>query len=198
MILYCATGNPGKLREFQQAAGADIEIRPYGPLDCPETGASFEENALQKGRCYARSLLQRTGRSELLFCDDSGLAVDALGGAPGVHSARFAGPRATDDANNALLIEKLRGVPSALRTARYLCVIALFQGERVLETFEAFAEGVIQDEPAGQGGFGYDPYFLCPSLGRTFAELEPAEKWRHSHRGKAFRAMLARLFEPRP
>ena len=186
MTLYCATGNKGKLLEFQQAAGPEIEIRTFGPLDCPETGSSFEENAVQKARCYGKAL----GDDALLFCDDSGIAVDALDGAPGIYSARFAGPDATDEANNSLLLEKLRDVPAQERTARYVCVIALARGERILQTFEATAEGLVQDEPAGAGGFGYDPYFKFPSLGRTFAELPPEEKWRHSHRGKAFRAML--------
>ena len=190
MILYCATGNPGKLREFQGAAGPGVEIRAFGPLDCPETGTTFEANAIQKAACYARALEAHTGRPELLFCDDSGIEVDALGGAPGVCSARFAGPNATDGANNALLLEKLRDVPPEQRTARYVCVIALLRGAHVLQTFRATAEGVIQDEPAGAGGFGYDPYFLFPPLGRTFAELPPEQKWLHSHRGKAFRALL--------
>jgi XTP/dITP diphosphohydrolase len=195
VILYCATGNPGKLREFQHSAGPSIEIRAFGPLDCPETGSTFEHNAIQKARCYAKALTSVTGRAEPLFCDDSGIEVDALGGAPGVHSARFAGPRATDEANNALLLERLRAIPQERRTARYVCVIALLEGERLLQTFHATAEGVIQDEPAGSGGFGYDPYFYFPPLGCTFAELPPDEKWRHSHRGKAFRAMLAWLRE---
>ena len=190
MILYCATGNPGKLREFQGAAGPDVEIRAFGPLDCPETGATFEANAIQKARCYSRALEAETGSTQLLFCDDSGIEVDALDGAPGVHSARFAGPRATDEANNALLLERLRDVAMERRTARYVCVIALVRGGRVLETFRETAEGVIQDEPAGTGGFGYDPYFRFPPLGCTFAELPPEQKWLHSHRGKAFRAML--------
>jgi len=189
VTLYCATGNKGKLREFQQAAGPEVEIRAYGPLDCPETGSTFEENAVQKALCYAKAL----GGSELLFCDDSGLDVDALDGAPGIYSARFAGPGATDEANNALLLEKLRGVPRQKRTARYVCVIALVRGDEVLQTFRATAEGVIQDDAAGSGGFGYDPYFRFPPLECTFAELSAEEKWRHSHRGKAFRAMLGWL-----
>jgi XTP/dITP diphosphohydrolase len=187
VILYCATGNPGKLREFQQAAGPNVEVRAFGLLDCPETGSTFAANAIEKALCYSRALAS----DELLFCDDSGLEVDALGGAPGVYSARFAGPGATDEANNALLLERLRAVPLEERTARYVCVIALVRGEQVLQTFEAVAEGLIQDEPAGAGGFGYDPYFRFPPLDCTFAELPLEIKWQHSHRGKAFRAMLA-------
>ena len=195
MVLYCATGNAGKLREFQDAAGAGVEVRAFGPLDCPETGATFEANAVQKGRCYARALEAKGGRPELMFCDDSGIEVDALDGAPGVHSARFAGASASDDENNALLLEQLHGVPQERRTARYVCVIALLRGERLLETFRATAEGVIQDQAAGEGGFGYDPYFRFPPLDCTFAELSPQMKWLHSHRGKAFRAMIAWLAE---
>ena len=190
MILYCATGNPGKLREFQQAAGPEVEIRAYGPLDCPEEGATFTENAVQKARCYAKGLMAETEQPALLFCDDSGIEVDALKGEPGIHSARFAGPDATDAANNELLLEKLREVPAEERIARYVCVIALVRGEELLQTFGAMAEGLIQDEPAGSGGFGYDPHFRYAPLDCTFAELEPEVKWEHSHRGKAFRAML--------
>ena len=196
MTLYCATGNKGKLREFQQSAGPEFEIRAFGPRDCPETGSTFEANALQKAHCYAKALAAEAGRPELLFCDDSGIVVDALDGAPGIYSARFAGPGATDDANNALLLERLRGVPLEQRTARYVCVIALLRGDELLQTFEATAEGVIQDEPAGEGGFGYDPYFRFPPLDCTFAEISADEKWKHSHRGKAFRAMMAWLREP--
>ncbi len=193
MILYCATGNQGKLREFQHAAGPDVEIRAYGPLDCPETGETFTDNAVQKGQCYAKALARESDEPQLLFCDDSGIEVDALEGAPGVHSARFSGPDASDEKNNALLLEKLRETPPEERIARYVCVIALLRGEEVLQTFGAIAEGLIQDEAAGSGGFGYDPHFRFPPLDRTFAELEPEVKWEHSHRGKAFRAMLAWL-----
>ncbi len=188
--LYCATGNPGKLSEFQQAAGPEFDIRPCGSLDCPETGSTFEENALQKALCYARSL---GDRDALLFADDSGIEVDALGGEPGVHSARFAGKGADDQANNALLVKRLIGVPPEKRTARYVCAIVLLRGEQVVGTFRATAEGVITQSPRGSEGFGYDPYFYFPALEATFAETPPAVKWLHSHRGKAFRAMLERL-----
>lgn len=188
--LYCATGNPGKLREFQEAAGPAFDIRACGSLDCPETGSTFEENALQKARCYARAL---GDEQALLFADDSGIEVDALGGAPGVYSARFAGEGADDDANNALLLAKLAGVPAEERTARYVCVIVLLRGEELIGTFRAAAEGLITSDPRGSEGFGYDPYFYFPELAATFAETPPAVKWLHSHRGKAFRAMLERL-----
>jgi XTP/dITP diphosphohydrolase len=187
--LYCGTANPGKLREFQAAAGADIVIRPCGPCNCPETGDTFEINAVEKALCYSESLPP----DALLFVDDSGLAVDALGGAPGVYSARFAGEDATDADNNRLLLQKLQGVEN--RSARYVCVIAVVRGRRVLATSESMAEGLIQDEPRGTNGFGYDPYFFFPETNCTFAELTPAEKWPHSHRGKAFRKVLAWLRE---
>jgi XTP/dITP diphosphohydrolase len=127
----------------------------------------------------------------LLFADDSGLEVDALGGAPGVHSARFSGPHSTDEANNRLLLEKLRGV--ANRTARFVCVIALVEGERLRGVFRGAAAGVILDEPRGSAGFGYDPLFYCPALGLTFGEASAGQKFSLSHRGQALRAMLAAL-----
>lgn len=188
--LYCGTGNPGKLREFQEAAGAEIVIRPCGPRNCPETGDTFEINAIEKALCYSESLPP----DALLFVDDSGLAVDALGGAPGVYSARFAGEGASDADNNRLLIERLRGVEN--RVARYVCVIAVVRGGRVLATSESTAGGLIQDEPRGTNGFGYDPHFFFPATNCTFAELTPAEKWPHSHRGKAFRKVLKWLADP--
>lgn len=188
--LYCGTGNPGKLREFQAAAGDEIIIRPCGPRDCPETGATFEANAIEKALCYSETL----PADALLFVDDSGLVVDALGGAPGVHSARFAGEGATDDDNNRLLIEKLRGVEN--RAARYVCVIAVVRGGKILATSESKAEGRIQDESRGVHGFGYDPHFFFPETNCTFGQLTAAEKWPHSHRGKAFRKVLDWLADP--
>lgn len=187
--LYCGTGNPGKLREFQAAAGDEIIIHPCGPRDCPETGATFEANAIEKALCYSELLPPEA----LLFVDDSGLAVDALGGAPGVYSARFAGEGATDDDNNRLLLEKLEGIEN--RAARYVCVIAVVRGGRVLATSESIAEGLIQYEPRGTNGFGYDPYFFFPGTNCTFGELTAEEKWPHSHRGKAFRKVLDWLRE---
>lgn len=187
--LWCATGNRHKLQEFQRAAGSEIRIHACGSLDCPETGRTFEENAVQKALCYARE----GAPDRLVFADDSGLVVDALDGAPGVHSARFAGDDADDEANNRLLIEKLRGVPEAHRSGRFACVIALVRGADVLGTFHGTAEGRILEAEVGSGGFGYDPLFYYPPTGCAFAELSPEDKWRHSHRGEAFRAMLGRL-----
>ena len=186
--LYCATANPGKLREFRLAAGQGIRIHPIAPRDCPETGDTFEENARSKALCYERGLA--TSGHPLVFADDSGLVVDALDGAPSIYSARFAGPDADDQANNALLLEKLRGIEISRRTARFVSTIALAQGGKVLRTFTGSAEGRILEAPVGSNGFGYDPLFYFPELGKGFAELPPGVKWAHSHRGKAFRSML--------
>jgi XTP/dITP diphosphohydrolase len=125
-----------------------------------------------------------------VFADDSGLVVDALAGAPGIYSARFAGPDADDQSNNTLLLDKLRGVETSRRTARFVCTIALAQAGKVLRTFTGSAEGRILEAPVGTNGFGYDPLFYFPELDKGFAELPPEVKWAHSHRGKAFRAML--------
>jgi XTP/dITP diphosphohydrolase len=192
--LYCATGNAGKLREFQIAAGlapVAIELAP-GFRDLPpavEDGATFEENAVRKALHYSRHV------SGLLFADDSGLEVDALGGAPGVHSARFAGPEATDEANNRLLIEKLRGLAGGgfPFTARFVCRIALVEGDRVAGVYSGKVEGLILEAARGQAGFGYDPLFFYPPFGSTFGEADAARKFEVSHRGQALRAMLASL-----
>jgi XTP/dITP diphosphohydrolase len=188
--LYCATGNRGKLREFQEAAerlapsGISIEPLPglAGISPCAETGATFEENAIQKAVYYSAYA------PGMLFADDSGLEVDVLGGAPGVRSARFAGPQATDESNNRLLLEKLRGVKD--RTARFVCVIVLAEKGRTLGTFRGVAEGVIVDTASGANGFGYDPYFFYSPLRCTFAELDSEQKLEVSHRGNALREML--------
>ena len=195
--LFCATSNAGKQREFQQAAGRDVVIRWLPPLPCPEDGETFEENAKAKALCYGRSAASPASESRrdapLVFADDSGLVVDALGGEPGVRSARFAGPNAGDEANNALLLHKLKGLPPSERTARFVCCIALTREDLLLEMFRAEAVGFILDRPVGEGGFGYDPLFFDPLFGKSFAQLAPSEKWRASHRGRAFRKMLAWL-----
>ena len=188
--LYCATGNAGKLREFRmavQSARIGIELLP-GFKQLPpamEDGATFEENAIRKALHYSPHA------AGLLFADDSGLEVEALGGAPGVYSARFSGPHATDDSNNRLLLEKLRG--AANRKARFVCAIALVEGERVIGVYHGAVEGEILDEPRGAGGFGYDPLFYCPAFGCTFGEATAQQKLSLSHRGQAMRAMLASL-----
>jgi XTP/dITP diphosphohydrolase len=229
--LYLASSNPGKLREFRTAAAArGIRVEPVPGIEslpaCIENGRTFEENARKKALHYSAYV------SGPVFADDSGISVDALGGAPGILSARFAGPGATDDQNNRKLLEELRRVETAGglaqsealrfggfpvpenrraslcasqenqaspprlkeqhsgRAAHYACVITLAHRGRILCVSEGRADGVILDEPRGTGGFGYDPYFFYPPLGKTFAELKPEEKFAVSHRGKAFRQLL--------
>ncbi|MGD0499742.1 MAG: RdgB/HAM1 family non-canonical purine NTP pyrophosphatase [Bryobacteraceae bacterium] len=191
--LYCATGNPGKLREFRLAAGQTaVEIEPLPGIQdlppCVEDGATFEENALIKARHYEK---WDAASGLPLFADDSGLEVDALGGAPGVNSARFAGRHGDDAANNRLLLEKLRGVSN--RGARFVCAIALVEGGRLRGVYRGAVEGVIIDEPRGAGGFGYDPLFYYPAFGCTFGEVAADRKFSVSHRGQAMRAMIADL-----
>ncbi len=187
--LYLASANPGKLREFQEAArarGITVEAVPAidGLPACAEDGATFEANARKKALHYSAYC------QGLVFADDSGICVDALGGAPGVYSARFAGPGADDEANNAKLLAELRPFSAAGRAAHYVCVIALARRGRILTVTEGRADGIILDAPRGSGGFGYDPLFLYPPLGSSFAELTPEQKFEVSHRGAAFRKLL--------
>ena len=182
MKLYCATGNPGKLREFRLAGELlHIDVEPLSGMKeivpPEETGATFEENACLKAAYYSRFA------PGLLFADDSGLAVDALDGAPGVYSARFAGPHATDSDNNALLLSRLDG--NLQRTARFVCVIALAEAGEVLQTFRGEVEGEILTAARGPGGLtGYDPLFYYPPFGCSFGEVDDAKKFGVSHRGK--------------
>jgi XTP/dITP diphosphohydrolase len=202
--LYLASSNPGKLREFREAGlarGIVVETVPgFAELAiCIEDGTTFEENARKKAIHYSRSF------PGWVFADDSGICVDALNGAPGIYSARFAGPQATDEQNNARMLAEIHLVedqrrarvtntarPHGLfnRAAHYLCVIAMAEAGQVLTVMEGRADGVIIDEPRGTGGFGYDPYFFYPPLGKTFAEILPEEKFAVSHRGVAFRKLL--------
>jgi XTP/dITP diphosphohydrolase len=180
--LYCATSNAGKLREFRLAAGLDWELVPLvGIPPFEETGRTFEENAIQKAIYYSRHA------PGLLFAEDSGLEVEALGGAPGVRSARFAGEDASDAANNRLLVERLRGVSD--RSARYVCVIAVAEAGNLMRTFRGEVEGEIIDEPRGANGFGYDPYFYYPPFDLTFGQAAAEQKSRVSHRSKAMSKM---------
>ena len=181
MIIYCGTSNRGKLREFQLAA-PDFEIRPVDAPPPEEHGATFEETAREKAIYYSKHAPGWT------FADDSGLEVDALGGAPGVHSARFAGPDATDERNNTLLLDRLRCVDN--RSARFVCVIALARNGRVERTFHGKVEGRILDAPRGAHGFGYDPLFFYEPFGCTLGEAEDARKMQVSHRAQALAAMF--------
>jgi XTP/dITP diphosphohydrolase len=186
--LYCATTSLGKLREFRlagQSHGIEVETVPGLPGIPPpeETGATFEENAVVKAVYYSRYA------PGPVFADDSGLEVDALDGAPGVHSARFAGPDATDDENNRLLMEKLRGIED--RSARFVCVIALAEGGQMRDVFRGTVEGLMVHEPRGRNGFGYDPLFFYGPFGATFGEADPEAKMEVSHRGKALRLLMS-------
>ncbi|HWZ29458.1 MAG TPA: RdgB/HAM1 family non-canonical purine NTP pyrophosphatase [Gemmatimonadales bacterium] len=201
MKLLVATRSPGKAREirslleglpFEVLLPADRLLDRLPSEDELESGTSYAENAVLKARHFA----ERGGLPTV--ADDSGLEVDALGGAPGVHSARWAGAGATDagqDArNNAKLVAALTGVPERRRTARYRCVVAyLGQVDATPEIVEATCEGQIVLEPRGTGGFGYDPYFFSPELGLTFGEASLPAKHRVSHRGRAFRALAEML-----
>lgn len=204
-ILYLASANPGKLREFQSAArplGFDVRTLPgFCQLaPCIEDGGTFEANAKKKALYYSAHT------PEMIFADDSGICIDALDGAPGVCSARFAGPDATDDENNRKLLEELRQVEARMghrpaptaRSAHYVCVIALAKQGQIQTVVEGRADGIIIETPRGSGGFGYDPYFFFPPLGKTFAELTAEEKFEVSHRGAAFQALLVSLKRPQP
>jgi len=186
VIVYCATSNPGKLREFQLAA-PDFDVRQLPrPVPPPEeTGSTFEENAIGKAEYYGGFV------DGYLFADDSGLEVDALGGAPGVHSARYAGPEATDADNNALLLQRMAGHTD--RTARFVCVIALIKGGKLIHIFRGEVEGHILDAPHGSGGFRYDPLFYYPPFGCTFGEAFIGDKMLVSHRAQALEAMFTYL-----
>ena len=188
MRLYCATTNAGKLREFRLAAGLGFEIEPLGlqgivPPD--ETGATFEENARQKALYYAPHA------PGPLLAEDSGLEVDALGGAPGIYSARFAGAGATDRDNNNLLIERMAGVTD--RRARYVCAIAVVAQGEVQAVFRGTMEGQILTAARGEGGFGYDPYFYYPPFGATLAEVPSERTFEASHRRRALDELFSWL-----
>ena len=191
--LVVATANPGKLREFRALlAGLPFDLTSLAELNLPspeETGSTFLANAVLKAR-HAASL-----SGSAAVADDSGLEVDALDGAPGIYSARFAGAGAGDAANNAKLMQELAGVPHELRQARYRCALVFIEAAQAAAPLvaEAAWEGFILEAPRGNGGFGYDPYFWLPALRMTAAELDPAEKNRLSHRGQAMRLLREQL-----
>jgi XTP/dITP diphosphohydrolase len=203
--LIVATSNPGKLREFRTLlSDLPFELRgqdELGITPAEETGASFLDNALLKARHAAAAgqffcAAEAAPIAEVAaMADDSGLEVDALGGAPGIFSARYAGAGADDAANNAKLMREMAGLPVEQRRARYRCVLALVFGARDTAPLigEGVWEGLILEAPRGAGGFGYDPYFWLPDLQLTAAQLDPADKNRLSHRGIAMRALRDQL-----
>ncbi len=191
--IVLASNNKGKLREFSELlSGLHFEVVPQAQLgvsEADETGLTFVENAIIKARHAAKA----TGLPAL--ADDSGIEVDALNGAPGIYSARFSGAGATDQENNALLLQKLKDTPDAERTARYQCIIVFLRNaeDPTPVICQGSWEGTILHAPRGNGGFGYDPLFFVPTHGCSSAELDPAEKNRISHRGIALRALLEAL-----
>ena len=192
MKIHLASSNPGKLREYRElAAGSPLQIellpniRDFPPFD--ESASTFAENALGKALHYSGFT------QEVVLADDSGLVVPALGDAPGVQSARYAGPNATDAENSGKLLREMEGKQGDDRRARFVCVIAIARQGRALVVASDFVEGFIAKEPRGANGFGYDPIFYFSDTGRTFAELPSEEKNRQSHRGKAFRKAVEYL-----
>ncbi|MGO9641721.1 MAG: RdgB/HAM1 family non-canonical purine NTP pyrophosphatase [Candidatus Acidiferrales bacterium] len=190
--LFLATSNPGKRDEYRAMAEGKpvwLDLLPdfssLPPFD--ESAPTFAENAAGKALHYSRLA------NEMILADDSGLVVPALGGAPGVHSSRYAGPAASDADRVRKLLGEMRGKKGDERKAHFVCVIAVAQRGLALSVVSALVEGVLLEEPRGSGGFGYDPIFYFPSLRKTFAELSRAEKNRHSHRGLAFQRLLASL-----
>lgn len=197
--LYIATKNPGKLREFREAAQnmpLQLEVLPgLETLPAPiEDGTTFEQNARIKAEYYSRHC-----PGDLVLAEDSGLSVEQLQGAPGVYSARYAAvlksgrtthENSDDQENNAALIAQLERLPPGKHAGKYVCVIALAWDGQILATFRGDVEGELLTSPRGTGGFGYDPLFFFPDLGKTFAELPLEEKRRHSHRGRAIRKFL--------
>ena len=190
--LLVATRNPGKVREYSQLLNGIpfkvISLEQAGVVvEVEETGDSLEENACIKAKMYAAL------SGLLTLADDSGLEVDALGGAPGVRSARYGGPGASDQDRVAILLENLKEVAWEDRKGRFRCIIAIARPSGVLKTVEGVVEGVIQYEPKGTNGFGYDPVFYLPRLSRTMAELSLEEKNILSHRAQAARVAASLL-----
>ena len=194
--LFLASSNPGKLAEYRALATAssnslvvDLELLPgFDALPAFEENApTFAENAAGKALHYSRL------HDGLVFADDSGLVVPALDGAPGVHSARYAGSQATNSQRIEKLLGEMRGKTGAERAAYFVCAITLAKEGRALAIVTDRVDGEILEAPRGAGGFGYDPVFYFPALGKTFAEIPPEEKNQRSHRGKAFRKLLAAL-----
>jgi len=193
--LLLASSSAGKLREYRELAHGsvfDLDLLPNFRelVEFEETAPTFAENALGKALYYGRFT------DELLMAEDSGLVVPALGGAPGVYSARYAGPKGTDTDCVEKLLRAMAGKTGSERRARFVCVIAAAYRGRALAVVSDFVEGLVIDEPRGTNGFGYDPIFLLPDIGRTSAEISQDEKNRISHRGKAFRKIQDILANP--
>ena len=195
--ILVATSSPGKIRDFRGAArvhDVELDLLPaFKGIEPPEeTGTTFEENARLKAEYYSHYAPR-----QLVLADDSGLEVDALNGAPGVRSARYATDELgltgddIDDMNNELVLDRLRDTPDEQRTGRFVCVLALARDNQTLATFRGSAEGQILRKLQGANGFGYDPMFFFPPIGKTFAELSTEEKSRYSHRGAAFLQFLS-------
>jgi XTP/dITP diphosphohydrolase len=190
--VFLATSNPGKLREYSVLAAefsVELALLPnFSEISIFEESApTFAENAAGKAQHYGKH------SSGIVLADDSGLVVPALGGAPGVHSARYAGPQASNTDRVRKLLRAMEGKEGLERRARFVCVTAIALRGRVLAVVSDFAEGTLTKEPRGADGFGYDPIFFFEQLGRTYAELTREEKNKYSHRGKAFRKALAVL-----
>jgi len=189
--LVVATSNAGKLAEFRALLPPGVELLSADQAGVelpPETGSNFADIAAQKALSAARQ------SGTLAIADDSGLEVDALDGAPGIHSHRFAGPSATDAENRAKLLADLSGLPVAARTARFRCAVAIASPQGLVDQADGVCEGTIATEPAGENGFGYDPVFRLAD-GRTMAQLPSVEKNAISHRARAYRSIRTRLYE---
>ena len=196
MKLILASRNRKKIKEMEALLsqyGDGVQILSLDDIgfegDIEENGETYEENALIK----ARTAVEASGNRYASIADDSGLSVDALGGAPGVYSARYAGGHGDDAANNTLLLQNLAAVPPAQRTARFVCCIACVFPDGTSFTVRGETEGLIIDDARGEGGFGYDPYFYYTPFGKTFAELSADQKNAISHRGKAVEKLAEKL-----
>ena len=194
-----ASSNPGKLREYRalaQPASASVDIAFIPIFDSiavfEEIWPTMAENSAGKALHYSRFA------EGIVIADDSGLVVPALGGAPGVLSARYAGPEASDEERVQKVLGEMSEMKGEDRRARFVCVVAVAESGKMLGLFSASAEGILLDEPRGRDGFGYDPIFFFPTLGKTYAEISREEKNLYSHRGKAFHKALDFLLGERP
>ena len=198
MRIVFATGNNDKLREIRQIMGnLNLEIvsmKEAGVFeDIEENGTTFAENSVIKASSIAKVLREKGDTESIVLADDSGLEIDALGGEPGIYSARYMGKDTPYPEKNAKIIERLEGIPDEKRTARFVCAVsAVLPDERVLTSVKTM-EGIIGHEIAGENGFGYDPIFFLPQFGKTSAQISPEEKNSISHRGQALRDMEKQL-----